>query len=210
MKPKLILIFLAVAAGPALAGDAGLYAPPPPAGAASVRLVHARMDGKPANATIDDKILKASVDRPSRFVFVMQGAKRLSSGAYSETRPITAGSYYSLVATNTGGREKLYLITEPKPPLSRALVVFYNLTGRSGVSLKTGDGSTIVVDPVGKGGVGSRAVNPLKTGFAVFQGGRKLGAVPPVQLQRGSSYGVFLLPGAPARVIAAPGPALGK
>lgn len=203
-----IAVSISVATVALAAGDDSLYAPPPPPGAASVRLIGAMAVPTPIEANIAGKKLHTNGAEPTRFITIMQGPCTFSVGTASATRPIQAGQHYSMVVTSAGGKQSVSVIPEPAPLLGQALIVLYNFSAGPAVSLKTPDGTTTLVDAVAAGKLGSRPVNPVASGFAVFRGKTKLGEVPSVQLRRGASYGVFLLPGVKPQVIAAAGPTL--
>ena len=183
-----------------------LYPPPPPAGAASVRVVDVRAKPSKVPVKVGEKALNTSAE-PTRFTYVDQGDKQVSSPGFSASRKIVAGQFYTLMV----GNRTSVLYHEQKPPLTQALVVLYNLSLLPDVSLKTDDGTTTVIEPQKPFQVASQPVNPLKAGFSVYQGDTKIGDVPAAQLQRGASFGIFVMSsGSTPRVVTAPGPSLSR
>jgi alginate O-acetyltransferase complex protein AlgF len=195
----------------ASAQDGSLYAPPPPADAAAVRAL-TLIPGAATTIQVGLVKLQARAGLPSGYHYVKQGqvpVKVAGQEAGQEAaKPFAAGRYYSIVAGNFG-REKFRIYTDPKPSLSKATIVFYNLSALDQVSLKTADGKITLQQGVAHGASVSRDVNPLRVGFAVFQGAKKLGVIAPVQLRRGATLGIFLTQGSP-QVFSAPGASVGK
>lgn len=189
-----------------LAQEGSLYAPPPPADAAAVRAVPA---GAGAIIQVGGVTLQAKPGYPSGYRHVKQGQLPVKVGGQAVAKPFVAGRYYSLVAGNFG-RDKFRIFADPKPSLSKATVVFYNLSALDGVSLKTADGKITLQQNVAHGVSVSREVNPLRVGFAVYQGARKLGTVAPLQLRRGASLGIFLTQAGAPQVFTAPGASVGN
>lgn len=200
------IAFGAVSAG-AMAQDGSLYAPPPPADAAAIRVL--TVTGGAAALQVGPVALQAKPGMPSGYRHVKQGQLPVKIGGQTIAKPFAAGRYYSLVAGNFG-KEKFRVYTDPKPSLSKATIVFYNLSSMDQVSLKTADGKITLQQNVAHGASVSREVNPLKVGFAVFQGAKKLGTVAPVQLRRGASLGIFLTQTGAPQVFSAPGASVGK
>lgn len=192
----------------ALAQDGSLYAPPPPADAAAVRAL-TLIPGAPTAVQVGPVKLQATAGSPSGYRHVKQGQVPVKGGGQGAAKPFAAGRYYSIVAGNFG-REKFKIYTDPKPSLSKATIVFYNLSALDQVSLKTADGKITLQQNVAHGASVSREVNPLRVGFAVFQGNKKLGTVAPVQLRRGATLGVFLTQVGKPQVFSAPGASVGK
>jgi alginate O-acetyltransferase complex protein AlgF len=193
----------------ALAQDGSLYAPPPPADAAAVRVVSTVESSQPTVLTAGPVKLQATLARPSSYRHVKQGQVALKALGSSSNARFVAGRHYSVIV-GAPGKNRIRTYLEPKPSLSKATIVFYNLTSQDGISLKTDDGKITLQENIGAGALVSREVNPLRVGFAVFQGSRKLGTVAPVQLRRGASLGIFLTISGKPRVTTAPGAAVGK
>ncbi|MGK2911120.1 MAG: alginate O-acetyltransferase AlgF [Sphingobium sp.] len=189
------------------AQDGSLYAPPPPADAAAVRAL--TVTGGAAAMQVGPVALQAKPGMPTGYRHVKQGQLPVKIGGQTIAKPFAAGRYYSVVAGNFG-KEKFRVYADPKPSLSKATIVFYNLSSMDQVSLKTADGKITLQQNVAHGASVSREVKPLKVGFAVFQGAKKLGTVAPVQLRRGASLGIFLTQTGTPHVFSAPGASVGK
>ena len=200
-------VALTLAAGAAAAQDASLYAPPPPADAAAVRVMAAA--GPSVPVLVGPMKFQPKPGLPSGYRHVKQGQLPVIVGTKTVARPFTAGRYYSIVTGNFGS-DKFRIFTDPKPSLTKATVVFYNLSTLDQVSLKTGDGKVTLQPSVAHGVSVSREVNPLRVGFAVFQGSRKLGEIQPLQLRRGATLGIFLTQAGGPKVFSAPGATVGR
>lgn len=209
LKSGAVAIALAVGtvSAAAMAQDGSLYAPPPPADAAAVRALTAT--GGAAALQVGTVTLQAKPGKPTGYRNVKQGQLAVKIGGQTIAKPFAAGRYYSLVAGNFG-REKFRVYADPKPSLSKATIVFYNLSSMDQVSLKTADGKITLQQNVAHGASVSREVNPLKVGFAVFHGAKKLGTIAPVQLRRGASLGIFLTQAGTPQVFSVPGASVGK
>lgn len=165
--------------------------------------------GGPTLVQVGALKFQAKAGSPSGYRHIKQGQLTVTLPGQSVAKPFAAGRYYSVVTGNFG-KEKFRVFADPKPSLSKATIVFYNLSSLDQVSLKTADGKITLQQNVARGTSVSREVNPLRVGFAVFQGNRKLGAIAPVQLRRGASLGIFLAPGGRTPVFSAPGAATGQ
>lgn len=186
------------------AAEDRLYPPPPPPGAASVRVIDVRTKPNGDPISVGEQELKLS-SQPSAFKYVNQGAVSLKSPGFSGTKNVEAGNFYSVLV----GNKVSVLYKEENPPLTQALVVLYNFTLIDALNLKTDDGNTDVVSVKGPFQVKSQPVNPLKVGFSVYAGDRKIGSIPAAQLQRGTSFGIMVVgPRSDPRVIVSPGPSL--
>jgi alginate O-acetyltransferase complex protein AlgF len=198
---------LSLLAGAAFAQDVSLYAPPPPADAAAVRVMTA--NGAPAAVAVGPLRFQSKPGLPTGYRHVKQGQLPVAAANQKAVRPFTAGRYYSIVTGNFGA-DKFRIFADPKPSLSKATVVFYNLSSMDQVSLKTADGKITLQPGVPRGTSASREVNPLRVGFAVFQGSRKLGEIAPAQLRRGATLGIFLTQAGRPQVFSAPGATIGR
>ena len=99
------------------------------------------------------------------------------------------GEFYTVVETPTGDK----ILKDPKvEDRSKAVLVFYNVSDRPELSLKTVDGD-VVIENVGIGAHGWRAVNGVKIAFAIYDGDTKLKDIPAQALQRGQAYTVMAL-----------------
>lgn len=173
-----------------LAGDGGLYGAAAPAGSAFIRVFNASdaddVQAQVGNETIND--IRAW--NASEFIFLPAGTHRLSLGSLEQSLTLAAGRYYTAVAGQGGVR---LLDNDNAGNRLKALLILYNLTGDSALSLRTQDGGTTVIGGVGKDASGKREVNPAKVQLAVFSGDQKLADAPPVTLARGQAFSLFVV-----------------
>lgn len=165
------------------AAQEGLYAPAPPANSAFVRILNA------PSATLGGKTVTAPAGAASTYVVIPQGEFTAKVGAASSPLKVEAGKFYSVVSN--GG--KLSLLTDQASEnRAKALLTVYNLSKSSSVDLKTADGKTTVVTGVKPGQSGSRAVNGITVDLAAFAGGKTLGTLKGVKLERGNAYALVV------------------
>lgn len=179
---------LMILASPARAADEALYGPAAPPGSAYVRVFNATSQPLAAAQVGAKRIDQTAVASASDFVFLPPGRHELVAGGHSQAVEMASGQAYTAVVDGAGiqileaGRFDNRL---------KALVMFYNLTGESALTLRTVDGGTEVVGSTPAPGLQTREVNPVNVDFAVFAGERKLADAPPVQLQRGRVFSLF-------------------
>jgi len=174
------------------AADDGLYDPAPPADAAFVRAVHAGAgQGAIAPALGPQKPGELSYAQASPYVVVPQGQAELTLGAsWRAELEVVAGRFYTAVRTAEG----VQVLSDPvHTNLAKTLLVIYNLCGAEGVSLRTADGATTVIDGVAADSSGHRAVNPMTISLGVWVDGTAAGALEDRVLERGAAYSVFVL-----------------
>ena len=181
------------------AGDEALYGPDAPPGSAFVRLFNASsaadLDAKVGNEEISNI---DSLDA-SEFVFVPSGSHSLSVGSVQKDVQLESGAYYTAVLNEDAQADGITVIKSEKySNRLKALVILYNLTDASDLSLRTVDGSTSVIDPVASQSVGTREVNPARIQLAVYQGEKKVASAPTVSFARGKAFSLFAVGSADA------------
>lgn len=183
----LLLLFITAGAAQASAVDDGLYAPPPPAGAAWVRVLGG------STVQLGEHILSGPA-----YEMVMQGNYTLSHRSTAQMVQIEAGKHYSF-STYTAQPQ---LLTDPQlENRARALLVLYNFSDRLALDLITADGQLKVIENVSVQANGSRMVQPINVRLAVSANGEVLKELQEVQLQRSVSYSV-VVSGAAANITA--------
>ncbi|WP_162150312.1 alginate O-acetyltransferase AlgF [Asticcacaulis sp. AC460] len=169
--------------------DAGLYAAAPPPNSVFVRVVSIVADGQPLNAYVGKTSYAVPAGSATAYKVVPAGQAQIKLDSHGRTVSLTDGRYYTVVISGPRNQPRAQLMEDPKLDSKvKGLIAFYNLTGRSALSLKTADGSAAVVDAVAPGTVGSRPVNSATTGFAVFDGASQIGQVPQQTIERGNAY----------------------
>lgn len=166
--------------------DAGLYDPVAPAGSAFIRFYSSNdMETITAKGKTFPNLKAYDV---SSYYVVKAGEKvKITAGKGTIESPLTAGSFYTVLAGNT----PLVLQDGNNADKTKCLINLYNLTGEDGLSLVTADKNIAVIDSVKTNATGSRAINPLKLAFAVTQNGKQVKVLDEKVLERGQSYSVF-------------------
>lgn len=181
------------------AEDGGLYGPSAPPGSAFIRVFNAT-DQADLEAKVGNEVLS---DIPawtaSEFVFVPAGIHRLVAGTRDQSVTLLADRYYTAVA---GSGPVQLLDNDNYGNRLKALLILYNLTGDSGLSLRTQDGKTVVIPDVSSNAFGKREVNPSRVQLALFKGDKRVADAPPVSLARGQAFSLFVIgqPAAPRLV----------
>jgi alginate O-acetyltransferase complex protein AlgF len=173
-------------------GDEGLYDPVPPEGSIFVRFIHAQAD-------ITSEIIPEINGRErdgARFGAVKpygvtdNGKVEVGFGKYKGEFEAEADGYYSVILQD--GKLRFEQDPSPKDAL-KAQIIFYNLTGRDDISLRTADGKITVAGPLDAGAMQDRAINPIKVSFAVFVGDEKFADLNDWPLERGESYTIAVM-----------------
>gem|GEM_PF-1037972 len=193
----LVLVLLCVVlTAPAARAQDGLYGEAAPDDAAFVRLVNAseRDDlGSVWIAATEFSGLDPYTVSPYRPIF--PGIHRLSIGGHETELIPDRGEYYTVVLT----ADELVVVEDiehTRP--DRAQLVLYNFSPWDGLELRTAAGDATAVEAVPRGRGRAAEVNPIEIAFAVYHGGELLEAVGDPGLERGQSYGVFVLGGEPS------------
>ncbi|NER59334.1 alginate O-acetyltransferase [Pseudomonas sp. MAFF212428] len=193
-SPRHLIAATAVLLGSAhaLAADsnADLYDAVAPADSAFVRVLN--LSERSIDVTLSGKVnpQKVAAGQLSGYRFTPAGAHRIAIGSQAIEPQLKANAASTVVYDGQG----LTLIAdkyvnEPK----KAQIAFYNLTPAQ-VTLKTVDGKTSVIDPLGKDQTGSRLVNEIKIGFAAYVDQQNVARFDELFLKKGRSYSYVLLP----------------
>jgi alginate O-acetyltransferase complex protein AlgF len=182
-----VLAIALVAGSPA--ARAQLYAREAPPGSTFVHVFNATAaTGVPVQ--VGDKVLPALLPyTATAFMFLPPGEHNVQAGGHKQSFKLEGTHYYTVVSSAEG--LKLYEAHEPLTKL-KALIGLYNLMPSTTLALKTADGATPVFESVAPSSSAQRTINPLKVSFALFNGDKKLADVPPVPLDRGQSYSLFV------------------
>lgn len=195
-------LVMALAAPVWAEGDEGLYDPVPPEGSVFVRFIHAQND-------IEGEIVPSVNGRErdaARFGFIKpysvtgNGTVDVGFGQYEGAFEAEPGGHYSVILQNGSLR------FERDPEAADALkaqVIFYNLTGRDDISLRTVDGKITIAGPLEAGKMQDRAINPVKVSFAVYAGDEKFADMKDWPLERGESYTIAVMEGLDGKGVAA-------
>jgi alginate O-acetyltransferase complex protein AlgF len=192
---KFFLILLTSAAGfasPVLAQDAGLYDPLPPEGSAFVRF----LSEAPGNGSLQAKANSKGYDyltssQVSSYYVVPQGNVKAEIGAATKDFNAEAGKFYTVVLSEA---ETLDIKTDPQNEnQAKSQVIFYNLSDKDNLSLKTTDGKVVVVPPLTAGAVGDKQINPVKVSLGIFEGDQLVKDLGSVSLERSASYSAIIM-----------------
>lgn len=192
-----IMIGAMAGAGAAHAGpDEGLYDPLPPEGSAFVRFINAKPDASESlKPSLDGKSYDDLDFSEVSSYYVKPAAESVKvafEGAGETTGKLEEGKFYTAVLRGSGVEIIEDAATENR---TKALVLFYNLTDKNALGLKTADGKTAIVPDVKSGDVGSREMNAVRIGFSVAEGDSAVAKVDEQALQRGSAYAVIAMTG---------------
>ncbi len=192
---------MSLPAAPALADDAALYGPEAPPGSAFIRVVNATADADLEAQVGDKQIDRLAAWSASEFEYLPAGTQTVVAGSVKQSAQLQAGHYYTAVVDG----ERLRLLDNSAyDNRLKALVILYNLTDQSDLTLRTSDGKTTVVEPVARDAFGTREVNAARARLAVFAGDSKIGETPAVSLARGKATSVFAVgPASAPRLILA-------
>ncbi|WP_263262640.1 alginate O-acetyltransferase AlgF [Pseudomonas sp. RIT-PI-S] len=167
-------------------GDGALYKTAP-AGSAFVRVYNSgSAEFTPAVGTA--KFTAVQANGSTAYSYLPGGSYTAQLGSQSLPVNLASDKYYTVV----GGTSQPKLVEEAKfTNKQKARVDVQNLTDKS-LTLKTADGKTEVVPAVAAGASGSREINPVKAGMALFDGANKVLDLKPVALERGKFTAVFV------------------
>lgn len=187
----LVYLFLGTAGmcGSSLAQ--GLYDAAPPPDSSFVRVINV-VTGTPSplSPIVGGKTLMTVAAKGHTDYYPLpKGDKKYVLGKLTGSVTLAAGHFYTLVVSGEAAAVKMSLLEDPTPQnKARALINFYNLSSVPTLSLKTTDGKTTVIDKLGAGKVGSRAVNPLKVSLSAFGDTQPLATLKDTAFERGFAY----------------------
>ncbi|MBP7722238.1 MAG: alginate O-acetyltransferase AlgF [Alphaproteobacteria bacterium] len=186
------IMVLSAVAMPAFAQDQGLYDPLPPEGSAFVRFVSESPENGSKQAKANDKGYDyLNFKQVSSYYVIPKGAVKAAIGSAAKDFNAESGKFYTVVLNESGALE---VKDDPKNENeAKSQIVFYNLTDKPDLSLKTADGKVEIVPPLSAGAVGDKQINPVKVSIAIFDGDTKLKDLGPVSLERGASYSAIAM-----------------
>ncbi|HQX27132.1 MAG TPA: alginate O-acetyltransferase AlgF [Alphaproteobacteria bacterium] len=186
------IMILGAVTMPAFAQDQGLYDPLPPEGSAFVRFLSESPESGSKQAKANDKGYDyLNFKQVSSYYVIPKGAVKASIGSAAKDFNAESGKFYTVVLNEGGALE---VKDDPKNENeAKSQIVFYNLTDKPDLSLKTADGKVVIVPPLSAGAVGDKQINPVKVSIAIFDGETKLKDLGPVSLERGSSYSAIAM-----------------
>lgn len=186
------IMILGAVTMPAFAQDQGLYDPLPPEGSAFVRFVSESPENGSKQAKANDKGYDyLNFKQVSSYYVIPKGAVKASIGSAAKDFNAESGKFYTVVLNEGGALE---VKDDPKNENeAKSQIVFYNLTDKPDLSLKTADGKVVIVPPLSAGAVGDKQINPVKVSIAIFDGDTKLKDLGPVSLERGASYSAIAM-----------------
>jgi alginate O-acetyltransferase complex protein AlgF len=197
MLNRAIFAFAAILATPlaALAGDAALYDPAPPANSAFVRFVDAKQSGA-ASGTIGSVALDVDADGVSPFVVVPAGQHDLALRDAKGDVSLEAGNYYTVVFNEAGQSEPVVIKDEVLDNPAKAGLHFYNLTGEPALSLTAPAQKVVLFENVAPGEMKYRPVGAVAVTLAIEAGGKPVADVGEVKLERRAAKSVLAMAGA--------------
>ena len=176
-----------------------VYGPPAPRNAGFIRLVNAGTPGNTISTTIGSRSYGP-----------------LAFGDVTPYRPVRSGIYLATVAgargevivspdsyhTVAAGGDEIRVISDTRhEDPARAQLVLYNLLPSGRADLLVAPNGTAVIQDVDAGTAEARAVNAVTAGFTVLgPSGARISAGE-LELSRGDSFGIFLIPAAGAPTV---------
>ena len=185
----ILLMLAALAPAGVGADDEGIYGPNAPPQSAFLRLFNATPQPLVGVSLGNEQIGDIGAYKASEFVYVPPGPYTLSANGVRQTFKLASNHYYTAVLRD--GQLSL-LDNERYRNKMKSLVILYNLVDGGALSLRTGDGRAAVVDGVAPNAFGTREVNAVKTTLALYSGNERVAAVPPVTLERGRAFSLFV------------------
>lgn len=179
---------------PAMAQDEALYDPAAPAGSAFVRFINAGQDEIFQAPTVSGKTYeKVGFHGVSPYYPVKAGKIAAGLGGAMSTEKIESGAFYTVILN---GVTLSTIKDEPITDVTKAMILFYNLSTRPNLSLKTEDGKVEIVAATEPGKSGFRAINPVPVKTAVYDGEIKVTDIGEAALKRNESTAMILFQGA--------------
>lgn len=193
------LLALTLLAFPAFAenADKGLYDPVAPKGAVFLRFFNTQStDATVSAAGKSYGSLKPLAASP--YYVQKKGDISLDINGKKADTTVDADQYYTAV---TSGDSVVLIKDQALANRAKALVLFYNLTDKDKLTLKTADGKVEVIPAQAKGASAGREMNGVKVTFGVFDGDTKLAELPESLLERGKAYSVIATAGADGKTV---------
>ncbi len=180
----------------------GLYEAAPPPDSSFVRVINNLNAGTDALSPVvgGKTLMTVAAKGHTDYYPLPKGDKKYVLGKLTGSLNLVAGHFYTLVVSGESAAPKISMLEDPTPQnKARALINFYNLSSAPTLSLKTTDGKTTVIDTLGAGKVGSRAVNPLKVSLSAFVDTQPLATLKDTAFERGFAY-TLLAMGTPEKL----------
>ncbi len=171
------------------AGDT-LYGPKSDGNNAYLRVLNALESAESVEASVGS-VRFGQVELVSPYKPISAGIYVLTAGDH-QVELIARRSEYLTAVVRADGIEVESDIRHNDP--ARAQLVLYNYGLDGSVSLRTADNGAMVIDPVSMGESRAIAVNAVPVVLAVAAGKEQFTALENLQLERGQSYSVFVLP----------------
>lgn len=175
----------------ALADDAGLYDPAPPADSAFVRFVDASLEAE-GTGTVGSAALDLSGDGVSPFVVVPAGSHDVAYGGAAGKADFAAGNYYTVVFNEPGAAAPVVIKDEVLTNPAKAGLHFYNLTGEAGLTLAAVKQNVAIFENVGPGEMKFRPVGAVDVDLAVKSAAGEV-SIGSVKMERRAAKSVMVV-----------------
>ena len=202
---KLVLVVMAlcstlICATPhAHAGEGGLYPAAPPPGSAFIRFLNGSSPAALAVSVRGKSYGAATFGNITAYAPVQQGDATLTLGAKTAETHLKEGAYYTALLHDGN----VNVLEEPASDNKlKAQIILINASSTPGITLKTADGTTDIVNAVGTAKLDSRAVNPIKAPFSVYAAATKIDGIDAHLLERGARYAVVVYDGPNGKPVA--------
>jgi len=178
-----------LAANAARAGDEALYGPAAPPGSAFIRIFNGTQQSLVDARVGPEDLNEIAPYEASEFTFLPPGSYDLTAGPVKQRITLQPDRFHTAAVIDG----KVQLVDNDRfRNRMKALVILYNLTGESELSLKTADGKTPVVENVPPNKSGQREVNAVRTQLALYKGGQRVAPVRQVAFERGRAFSLFV------------------
>jgi len=186
----LLVLFISSTA-PAVDMDEGLYDPVPPNNSAFIRFVNfsqtktfPAINGKQYGALEPNDI--------TPYFVAKSGKTRLSMGKAEKRFKAILGNFYTVYLKN-----KIHVLEDDKNNnRAKSLILFYNLSEKNDLSLRTSNGSIEVIPNTTANNSSSVQINPVKIDLSVYDGEKnKIKDIGAVSLERGMAYSAIVIEG---------------
>jgi alginate O-acetyltransferase complex protein AlgF len=170
----------------ALANDDGLYGAPPPPDSAFVRVISATAPSAPQVQIGEVTVDTPALGQGSPYNIVKGGDVTVTAGDSAATMTFEKQHNYTLVL---GSGKATPIEDKIEANAAKATLVFYNLSGETGVTLGTSDMKAKIFPDIADMGTANRSVNPISVTFGVLSSGKTI-VGEPVKLERGKVYSI--------------------
>jgi alginate O-acetyltransferase complex protein AlgF len=180
-------IGLSQAAWAVVNADEGLYDPLPPEGSAFIRFMNDQGDTGSEPAAANGKTFDyVEYKEVSSYFVVPQGKVDIKIGENAGNFDAESGKFYTAILN----KDNSVKVTPDavNDNRSKAQIIFYNLSEKPNLSLKTSDGGVEIIPPLAAGESSERQINPVKVSLAVYDGDEKVKDLGSLSLERSKSY----------------------